>query len=251
MLIDEIDVSMLSIPASAAQCFLEATDQLERDVRPQQACHVLDRDRMGAHILDTLREIDPEVDRMHRAHGVGNRALRVLAQGHGRLDRDLQVARVVERIEDPEHVDAVLRGTLDELLDQVVGVMPVAENVLPAEQHLLRRIRHRRLQLADALPRIFAEVADASVECRPAPRFDGPESDLVQLVADRQHVFDAHTGCEQALMPVAKYELRNPEWLLVAQERIPCVYCLRRCAAIAAAIAATSSSACPVGGASA
>ncbi len=179
---------------------------------------------MRAHVLDLLGEIDPQVDRMYRADRVRNRSLRVFAHLDRGLDRRIQIAEVVQRVEDAEHVDAVDGAALDELLDEIVGVVPVAEDVLAAEQHLLRRVRHRRLQAADALPRVFAQVADAGVEGRAAPGLHGPEADLVQLVRDRQHVVDAQACCQQALVRVPQHEFGDTEWLLVTHGEVPLVY---------------------------
>ena len=68
---------------------------------------------------------------------------------HG-LDRGLRVPQVVEGVEDAEDVHAVLDGKLAEPLDDVVGVVPVADDVLAAEKHLERRLQ--RFLIAQALP---------------------------------------------------------------------------------------------------
>ena len=48
----------------------------------------------------------------------------------------LNVGEVVERVEDAEHVHAVLHGELAELLHDVVGVRGVADGVGAPQQHL-------------------------------------------------------------------------------------------------------------------
>ena len=50
---------------------------------------------MRTHVLDLLAEVDPQIDRVHRTHGVGHRALRMLANLERRLDRGLEIAHVV------------------------------------------------------------------------------------------------------------------------------------------------------------
>ncbi len=148
---------------------LEPADELEGDVGAQQSRHVLDADGVSAHVLDALAQIDPQIDRVHGTHRVRNSALGMLADLDRGLDRSLQIPEVVQRVENTEDIDAVDRAALDEFLDQVVGVMPVAQDILAAKQHLLRRIGHGGFQTADALPRILAEIANAGVERRPTP----------------------------------------------------------------------------------
>jgi hypothetical protein len=48
--------------------------------------------------------------------------------------------RVVQGVEDAEHVHAVLGGLVDEAVDDAVFVVAVAEQVLAAQQHLQARI---------------------------------------------------------------------------------------------------------------
>jgi len=55
-------------------------------------------------------------------------------------DRCLEVARIVERIENTENVDSVLTRERHEPVDDVVGVVAVPNEVLPAQKHLQRRV---------------------------------------------------------------------------------------------------------------
>ena len=84
-----------------------------------------------------------------------------------RLDGRLHVARVVERVEDAEDVDAGPRGETDELADHVVGVVAVAEHVLPAQEHLKAGVGQGRLERAHALPRVL--VQEPHQESKVAP----------------------------------------------------------------------------------
>jgi hypothetical protein len=198
--------------------FLESADEFERDVRAQQPRHVLDADRVRAHVLDAFTEIDPQVNRVHGTYRVRDGSLGVLVDLDRRLDRRLEVPEIVQRVENPEDIDAVDRTALDELLHQVVSVMAVAENILAAKQHLLWRIRHGGFQAANALPRVFSEVANTGIEGRPAPGLDRPEADLVEFAGDRQHVVDPHTRRKQALVRVTKHEFGNTERFLFAHK---------------------------------
>ena len=121
----------------------------------------------------------------------------MLALIQHRLERTLEVARVIHRVEDTEDIDTAGRGTLDEGIHHVIGVMTIAEQVLGAQQHLLLSLGHRFLQGTNARPGVFAQVADAGVEGRAAPALQRPEADVVQLGGDRQHVIEAHARGQQ------------------------------------------------------
>ena len=131
---------------------------------------------------------------MHRAQGIGDGALGVLAHFLDRLQGDLQVAHIVHGIEHPEHVDTVAGSPLHELRHHIIGVVAVTENILTPKQHLLGGIRHGFFQLPNTLPGIFTQIANTGVEGCPAPGFQRPEADLVQPGGDWQHIVQAHAG---------------------------------------------------------
>jgi len=153
------------------QFFLQLANQVVGHVRLQQTGHFLDGDGISAHGLDFFRQIHPHVDGVHRAGGVGDGALGVLASlAHG-FDGSVQVAWVVHGIEDTEHVHAVFGGTIDKPLYHIIRVMAVAQQVLAAQQHLLRGVGHGLLELADAVPGVFAQVTDTGIKGSAAPGF--------------------------------------------------------------------------------
>jgi hypothetical protein len=78
---------------------------------------------------------------------------------------------------------------------------------------LLAGIGHRFLQFANALPRVFTEIANAGVEGRAAPGFNRPESDLIELAGNRQHVFQAYTGGKNGLVGITQHHIGNAERL--------------------------------------
>jgi hypothetical protein len=115
------------------KALFQAADQFERRIRRQQPGHVLDAQRMRAHVLDLLAERHPQVQRVHRAGGIGNRPLRVFAGGQHRFDGMLDIAQVVHCVENAEYVDAVDDAAFDEFVHHVVGVMAVAQDALAAQ----------------------------------------------------------------------------------------------------------------------
>ncbi len=172
-------------------------------VRGEHAGHVLDGDGVGAQILQLLAVLQVGVQRVHRRDGIGDGALEqppVLLDGLGVVHH---VADVVQRVEHAENLDAVAMRRADEAVHDLARVMLVADQVLAARQHGERGVGRVGLDGAQALPGILVQKAQARVERRTAPRFDGPVADAVHLRQDRQHVADLHAGGPQALLTVA------------------------------------------------
>ena len=190
---------------------LDALDDVVRGLRLEQRGHVLERDGLGAHVEQLAGELDVALGGVQRAHRVADRALGVLAgllDGRHRLSH---VPRVVEGVEHPEDVHAVLGGLLDELVDDHVLVVAVAEEVLPSQQHLKPRVRHELAEGPQALPRILVQVADAGVVRRPAPTLHTPVASLVDILASTDHVLHRHTDGDEALVGVAEHDLGHTD----------------------------------------
>ena len=111
----------------------ERRHELARRARREDARHVLDRQRVDAHRRLLLRKLHVVGDRMDRRRRVADRALRVPAVLLHAFDRLLEVARIVQRVKDAEDVHPVLARERGEALDDVVRIVLVAEDVLPAE----------------------------------------------------------------------------------------------------------------------
>ena len=148
---------------------------------------------------------------MHRADGIGQGPLGMLAAGQGGADGRPEVPQVVHGVEDAEDVHAIVHRPLDETLHHIVGIVPVAEQVLGTQQHLLTGPGHGGLEQAQALPRVFAQVADAGIEGGPTPGLQGPVADGVQLRRDGQHVLDSHARRQEGLMGVAQDDIGDPQ----------------------------------------
>ena len=122
-------------------CGAQRLDQVRGSVRREQAGHVLDADGIAAHGLQFAGQFDELGNAVYRAGGVADAAFGMLAGLFYRLDGDAHVAQVVHRIENAEHVDAVVRSLADKRAHHVIGIMPVAEQVLTAQQHLDAAVR--------------------------------------------------------------------------------------------------------------
>jgi hypothetical protein len=194
-----------------ADLLLERLHHLRRAKRREHARHVLDADGVRTHLLEGLGEVDVEVQRVHGAHRVGDRALEVRS---GLLDgtrRHLDVARVVERVEHAEHVDAVTMGRLHEALDDLVGVVPVPDQVLAPEEHLQGRLLHVLLDDAEPVPGVLIQEAQCGVERGATPDLEGPVAHLVHLVEDGDHVRDVHPRRPERLVRVSQCRVRDTQ----------------------------------------
>ena len=183
---------------------LQLLHEAVRFIRKQQVRHILDADRIRAHLLDFLGKLEEVFLSMHRADGIADGDFAVAAVLLGGLDRLLKVAQVVQRVKNTDDINAVLDGLLNELIHHVVRIMLVAEDVLTTEQHLQLRVGHRLAQRTQTLPRILVQEAHAGVKRRASPAFQRIVANLIQLVRDRQHFIQTHTGSRLGLMRIAQ-----------------------------------------------
>ena len=82
--------------------------------------------------------------------------------------------------------------------------MLIAENVLTAEEHLQLRVRQVRAQLAQALPWVLVQEAQAAVEGRAAPALEGIVADGVEHLAGGEHILQRHARGRLRLMRVTQ-----------------------------------------------
>ena len=150
---------------------------------------------------------------MQGTHGVGNRALRMLAALAYRLDRGSEVAHIVKGIKDAKHVDSVEGGPFHETIHHIIRVVPVAQQILATQQHLLPCFWHSRLEHSNALPGILTEVANTGIEGRSTPGFDCPEPKVIERSRYGKHVINAHARGKQTLMRIAQHHISEREGL--------------------------------------
>ena len=121
---------------------------------------------------------------------------------HG-FDCSLDIPQVIERIEYTKYIDSHIDRFFNKALNDVIGVMPVADTVLSPQQHLEWRVRDDLFKFAGTFPRIFVQEAKAGIERCPTPSLEREKSNLIQLFPDRQHVLCAHPGGQKGLMGVS------------------------------------------------
>ena len=190
---------------------LERLDQDAGGRGLEQPGHVLDAQDVAAGGLQLLGEADIVAERILGAvgvedvAGVADRTLGELAGlAHG-VDRDPHVLDPVQAVEDAEQVHAGIGRLLDEVADDIVGVVGVADAVGAAQQHLQQQVGHALAQERQPLPRVLGEEAHGDVEGGAAPALQRQE--LRQAagvgVGAGDQVVGAHAGGEQRLRRVA------------------------------------------------
>src|SRR6266436_4808014 len=87
------------------------------------------------------------------------------------INRNAHVLNGVERIKNPKDVDALIVSFAHESDDDVVGIGGVSNSIGAAEKHLEANIGNAAPKFAQALPGVFVQKAQRSVERRAAPHF--------------------------------------------------------------------------------
>ena len=130
-----------------------ASIDLVAGARVERAGRVVQQHVVGAQLGQPARLVDHprQVRHVAREGQAGVQAAARLA--HGRRRRG-EVLDVVQRVVQPEDLDAALGGAEDEAAHQVVGQRPRADQEPAAQRHLQRRLASSaRLSAADPLPR--------------------------------------------------------------------------------------------------
>ncbi len=117
-------------------------------MRLQQRRRVVQEQPGRAHLGQLLRRLE---QRLVTAAAVEQAGLELLARADDRLGGFAEVVDVVERVVEPEHVDAALRGGGDEAAGEIAPDGPGADEKAAAERER-ERGRGSRLQRSDALP---------------------------------------------------------------------------------------------------
>ena len=189
---------------------LDALDEVLRLEGAHGAGHILEADGLEAHLDQLLAHLHVLLHGVHRALGVGDAAggddvaIVLLGVGLHGLQGGLDVAEVVEGVKDANDVDAVLDGQLYKLLHHVVVVVLVAQQVLAPEQHLELGVGHVLADVAQPLPGILPQVAQAGVEGGAAPALHRVVPGLVHGFEDVLEVGVGQTGRHQGLVGVSK-----------------------------------------------
>ena len=108
-------------------------DQLCGVIGGQQGRHIFDTDGICTGILAAFCVIHVVFVGEYVAGGVGNRDLSMSAFLLGRGDSGLEVADIIQSIKNTDNINPVGNGFLDEIFQDIIGIMAVTQHILTAE----------------------------------------------------------------------------------------------------------------------
>ena len=184
---------------------LEALDERICVIGQQQVCHVLYADIVRTHLDQLFCQLYEVILVMYGAYGIAYGGLADSAVLLGVFDCGFQIAYIVQCIEYANDINAVLDCLAAELLYNVVRIVLIAKYVLAAEEHLQLGVGQGLLELAETLPWILIEEAQAGVKGSAAPALQRVIANAVQYLAGGEHILGTHTGCGLRLVRVAQY----------------------------------------------
>src|SRR5660398_323229 len=100
-----------------------------------------------------------------------NRTLEVLSGFLDGVYGGLEIACVIEGVENTKDIYSLISGLPDKGPYNLIAVMPISYYVLTPQQHLQRCIACVVLDGAQALPRVFIQEPQATVEGCATPAF--------------------------------------------------------------------------------
>jgi hypothetical protein len=119
-------------------------------------------------------------------------------------DGQLHIAYIIERIENTEYVHTVFMGEADEFFNYIIRIMPIADQVLAAQQHLKLGVFDPGANIFEAFPGIFIQIADARIKGGAAPHFQREKAHSVHFFDDGEHIPRPHPGSNERLMRIAQ-----------------------------------------------
>ena len=152
-------------------------------MRLERAGGVVEKDAHRAELGEHSRPLDQRVDGAPGA--VDEPRLEVALGGDDRLRGLAQVRDVVERVVEPEDVDAVLGGGRDEAAGEVGVDRSGADEEATAQREPERRL-DASLERADPLPRALDTPLDGRVETAAARDLEIRETRLVEDLREPQ-----------------------------------------------------------------
>ena len=188
---------------------LDGGNQIISLLGTHDAGHVLNADGGSAHFLQLLDHFHILGVGVDGGGGVGDGAGGDGAGLHGSFHSHLQVVDVVQSVEDTDHIDTVLHGLLNEQLHEIIGVVGVAQHVLSTQQHLQLGVGHLGTDLAQTLPGIFIQVAQADIEGSTAPALGCVVAGLVDSFQHGLELLVRQTGGDQGLVGITQHSFHK------------------------------------------
>ena len=176
----------------------ERADELLDAVRVERARRIVQQHARGADLREPLAALDQRLELAGVAGAVDEAGVELAAGVGDRLARLDEVRDVVERVVEPEDVDAVLGRGRDETADEVAADRPRADEEAAAERERQRGL-DRRLERADPLPRALDAAAHGRVEHAAARDLEIGEAGAVEDLRERDELGGRHPARERLL----------------------------------------------------
>ena len=164
---------------------LDPRDELLRAVREERPGGIVHDHPRRAELRQLARLLDERVRLARASRAVHEAGVEGAAGVRDRRARLAQVGDVVQRVVEPEDLDAVLGRAGDEAPDDVAADGARADEEAPAQRDAERR-RHARLDPADALPRALDAPAHGRVEDAAARDLEAGEPGAVEDLGDAE-----------------------------------------------------------------
>ena len=177
---------------------LDPRHELMRPVREERAGRVVHDHPGGAEVGQLPRLLDERVGLAGPPWAVDEPGVERPAGARDRGARLAQVGDVVQRVVEPEDLDAVLRRAGDEAADDVASHGLRADEEPPAERDPERR-RDAGLDRADPLPRRLGPSPHGRVEDAAAGDLEAREPRLVEDLGDAQDLGSRQSAREGLL----------------------------------------------------
>ena len=158
----------------------------------------MEEDAHGSELRQHPRALDQRLDLGGAAVAVDEAGLEVPLRGDDRLRRLAQVRDVVERVVEPEDVDAV-RGRRGDEAAREVGVHRARADEEAAAQRETERRLDARLEGADPFPRALDAALDRRVEAAAARDLEVREACRVEDLGEPELLGDRHASGERLL----------------------------------------------------
>ena len=112
-------------------------------------------------------------------------------------------------IHDTDIINAIVYGLAAEIIHHIIGVMAVAQQVLPPQKHLQFCMLKALPQSAQTHPGILFEKPQCRIKSSTSPAFHCMVSHPVHLLHNRKHLVCAHSGRDQGLVRITQDSLHN------------------------------------------
>ena len=184
---------------------LECGNQVIALLRRHDARHILNAQRVAAHGFDLPAERNEHLQIVDRTQCVTDTALCMAACLEAFVHSGLDVAQIVQRIKNTDDIHAVLDALADKTAHGIIRIMVIAEQVLTAQQHLQLGVLHVRFDLAQTLPRVLIQIAQAGIEGRTAPALNRVIPGLIHLIENALEILKRHSRRNQRLLRVTQH----------------------------------------------